>query len=172
MKKTGFFRLCIRSLPEIWFCQVVIGAILWFPMTALNTVVTTIASSGDFAVTTANIRSFLSPRVLEMLVCSFLLVFLLVVGEICAPICLCEAIQKQEKTGVLSIIKKSIKALPRFITEVIEKTRPTPCFTAWCFPYLTTPHRNVWQSERCGVYKRRHLETHIKHSFKTLYFDQ
>ncbi len=88
MKKTGFFRLCIRSLPEIWFCQVVIGAILWFPMTALNTVVTTIASSGDFAVTTANIRSFLSPRVLEMLVCSFLLVLLLVVGEICAPICL------------------------------------------------------------------------------------
>ena len=95
MKKTGFFRLCIRSLPEIWFCQAVIGAILWFPMTALNTVVTTIASSGDFAVTTAN-----------------------------------------------------------------------------CFPYLTTPHRNAWQSERCGVYKRRHLETHIKHSFKTLYFDQ
>ena len=67
MKKTGFFRLFLRSLPEIWFCQVVIGAILWFP---------------------------------------------------------------------------------------------------------TTPHRNAWQSERCGVYKRRHLETHIKHSFKTLYFDQ
>lgn len=46
----------------------------------------------------------------------FLLVLLLVVGEICAPICLCEAIQKQEKTGVFSIIKKSIKALPRFFT--------------------------------------------------------
>ena len=60
MKKIGFFRLFIRSLPEIWFCQVVIGAILWFPMTALNTVVTTIAASDDFAVTTANIRSFLS----------------------------------------------------------------------------------------------------------------
>ncbi len=114
MKKTGFFRLFIRSLPEIWFCQVVIGAILWFPMTALNTVITTIAA--DFTVTTANIRTFLSPRALEMLVCSFLLVLLLVVGEICAPICLCEAIQKQEKTGVLSIIKKSIKALPRFFT--------------------------------------------------------
>ena len=116
MKKTGFFRLFIRSLPEIWFCQVVIGAILWFPMTALNTVITTIAASGDFALTTANIRSFLSPRALEMLACSFLLVLLLVVGEICAPICLCEAIQKQEKTGVFSIIKKSIKAVPRFFT--------------------------------------------------------
>ena len=66
--------------------------------------------------TTANIRSFLSPKVLEMLVCSFLLVLLLLAGEICAPICLCESIQKQEKTGVLSIIKKSIKALPRFFT--------------------------------------------------------
>ena len=116
MKKTGFLRLFIRSLPEIWFCQVVIGAILWFPMTALNTVITTIATSGDFAVTTANIRSFLSPRALEMLVCSFLLVLLLLVGEICAPICLSEAIQKQEKTGVFSILKKSIKALPRFFT--------------------------------------------------------
>lgn len=116
MKKTGFLRLFIRSLPEIWFCQVVIGAILWFPMTALNTVITTIAASGDFALTTANIRSFLSPRALEMLACSFLLVLLLVVGEICAPICLCEAIQKQEKTGVFSIIKKSIKAVPRFFT--------------------------------------------------------
>ena len=116
MKKTGFLRLFIRSLPEIWFCQVVIGAILWFPMTTLNTVVTTIAASGDFALTTANIRSFLSLRVLEMLACSFLLVLLLVVGEICAPIFLCEAIQKQEKTGVFSIIKKSIKALPRFFT--------------------------------------------------------
>ena len=116
MKKTGFLRLFIRSLPEIWFCQVVIGAILWFPMTALNTVITTIATSGDFAVTTANIRSFLSPKVLEMLVCSFLLVLLLLVGEICAPICLCESIQKQEKTGVLSVIKKSIKALPCFFT--------------------------------------------------------
>ncbi|MCR5809976.1 MAG: glycerophosphoryl diester phosphodiesterase membrane domain-containing protein [Lachnospiraceae bacterium] len=58
MKKIGFFRLFIRSLPEIWFCQVVIGA----------------------------------------------------------PIFLCEAIQKQEKTGVFSVIKKSIKALPRFFT--------------------------------------------------------
>lgn len=116
MKKTGFLRLFIRSLPEIWFCQVVIGAILWFPMTALNTVITTIATSSDFAVTTANIRSFLSPKVLEMLVCSFLLVLLLLVGEICAPICLCESIQKQEKTGVLSVIKKSIKALPCFFT--------------------------------------------------------
>lgn len=116
MKKTGFLRLFIRSLPEIWFCQVMIGAILWFPMTALNTVITTIAASGDFALTTANIRSFLSPRALEMLACSFLLVLLLVVGEICAPICLCEAIQKQEKTGVFSIIKKSIKAVPRFFT--------------------------------------------------------
>ena len=37
MKKTGFLRLFIRSLPEIWFCQAVIGAILWFPMTILNT---------------------------------------------------------------------------------------------------------------------------------------
>ena len=116
MKKTGFLRLFIRSLPEIWFCQVVIGAILWFPMSVLNTVITTIATSGDFAVTTANIRSFLSPRALEMLVCSFLLVLLLLVGEICAPICLSEAIQKQEKTGVFSILKKSIKALPRFFT--------------------------------------------------------
>ena len=116
MKKTGFLRLFIRSLPEIWFCQVMIGAILWYPMTALNTVITTIAASGDFALTTANIRSFLSPRALEMLACSFLLVLLLVVGEICAPICLCEAIQKQEKTGVFSIIKKSIKAVPRFFT--------------------------------------------------------
>lgn len=116
MKKTGFLRLFIRSLPEIWFCQVVIGAILWFPMTALNTVITTIATSSDFAVTTANIRSFLSPKVLEMLVCSFLLVLLLLVGEICAPICLSEAIQKQEKTGVFSILKKSIMALPRFFS--------------------------------------------------------
>ena len=96
---------CMEKVP---------GAILWFPMTALNTVITTIATSSDFAVTTANIRSFLSPKVLEMLVCSFLLVLLLLVGEICAPICLCESIQKQEKTGVLSVIKKSIKALPRF----------------------------------------------------------
>ena len=116
MKKTGFLRLFIRSLPEIWFCQVVIGAILWFPMSVLNTVITTIATSGDFAVTTANIRSFLSPRALEMLVCSFLLVLLLLVGEIFAPIYLSEAIQKQEKSGVFSIIKKSIKALPRFFT--------------------------------------------------------
>lgn len=66
MKKTGFLRLFIRSLPEIWFCQVVIG-------------------------------------------------------EICAPIFLSDAIQKQEKTGVFSIIKKSVMAIPRFITEVIEK---------------------------------------------------
>ena len=51
-----------------------------------------------------------------MLACSFLLVLLLLAGEICAPICLCEAIQKQEKTGVFSIIKKSVKALPRFFT--------------------------------------------------------
>ena len=116
MKKTGFLRLFIRSLPEIWFCQVVIGAILWFPMSVLNTVITTIATSGVFAVTTANIRSFLSPRALEMLVCSFLLVLLLLVGEIFAPIYLSEAIQKQEKSGVFSIIKKSIKALPRFFT--------------------------------------------------------
>ena len=116
MKKIGFLRLFIRSLPEIWFCQVVIGAILWFPMSVLNTVITTIATSGDFAVTTANIRSFLSPRALEMLVCSFLLVLLLLVGEIFAPICLSEAIQKQEKSGVFSIIKKSIKAVPCFFT--------------------------------------------------------
>ena len=116
MKKTGFLRLFIRSLPEIWFCQVVIGAILWFPMSVLNTVITTIATSGDFAVTTANIRSFLSPRALEMLVCSFLLVLLLLVGEIFAPIYLSEAIQKQEKSGVFSIIKKSIKAVPCFFT--------------------------------------------------------
>jgi membrane-anchored glycerophosphoryl diester phosphodiesterase (GDPDase) len=116
MKKTGFFRLFIRSLPEIWFCQVVIGAILWFPMTVLNTVFTTIATSGDFAVTTANLGTLLSPRVAEMLACNFLMVLLLLVGEICAPIFLCEAIQKQEKTGVFSILKKSIKSVPRFFT--------------------------------------------------------
>ena len=116
MKKTGFLRLFIRSLPEIWFCQVVIGAILWFPITALNTIFTAIATSGDFAVTTANLAMLLSPRVVEMLACSFLMVLLLLVGEIFAPIYLCEAIQKQEKTGVFSILKKSIKALPRFFT--------------------------------------------------------
>ena len=116
MKKTGFFRLFIRSLPEIWFFQVVIGAVLWFPMTVLNTVIAAIAASGDFAVTTANMEMLLSPRVLEMLVCSFLLVLLLIIGEIFAPIYLSEAIQKQEKAGVFSIIKRSIKAIPCFFT--------------------------------------------------------
>lgn len=113
MKKAGFFRLFIRSLPEIWFFQVVIGAILWLPMTVLNTVYKAIAASGDFAVTTANLRTLLSPRVLEMLVCGFLLVLLLVVGEICAPICLCEAIQKQEKTGVWTVNTR--RAMKRFL---------------------------------------------------------
>lgn len=104
------------ALPEIWFCQVVIGAILWFPMTALNTFLTAIAASGDFSVTTANPETLLSPRAAQMLACSFLMVLFLLVGEICAPICLSEAIQKQEKTGVFSILKKSIRALPRFFT--------------------------------------------------------
>ena len=116
MKKTGFFRLFIRSLPEIWFCQAVIGAILWFPMTILNTIFLTLSTLGESSATTASIRTLLTPRVLEMLACSFLLVLLLLVGEICAPICLCESIQKQEKTGVFPIIKKSVKALPRFFT--------------------------------------------------------
>ena len=116
MKKTGFLRLFIRSLPEIWFCQVVIGAILWFPMTILNTIFLTLSTLGESSATTASIRTLLTPRVLEMLACSFLLVLLLLVGEICAPICLCESIQKQEKTGVFPIIKKSVKALPRFFT--------------------------------------------------------
>ena len=101
MKKTGFFRLFIRSLPEIWFCQFVIGAILWFPMTALNTITSTIATSGDFSVTTANMEMLLSPGFLEMLACSVLMILRLLVGELCAPIFLSEAIQKQEKTGVL-----------------------------------------------------------------------
>ena len=114
MKKTGFIRLLIRSLPEIWFCQVVIGAILWFPMTFLNTIFITLSQLGESSATTANIRTLLSPRGLEMLGCGFLLVLLLLVGEILAPICLCDAIQKQEKTGVRSIIRKSIKAIPRF----------------------------------------------------------
>ena len=114
MKKTGFIRLLIRSLPEIWFCQVVIGAILWFPMTFLNTIFITLSQLGESSATTANIRTLLSPRGLEMLACGFLLVLLLLVGEILAPICLCDAIQKQEKTGVRSIIRKSIKAIPRF----------------------------------------------------------
>ena len=108
MKKTGFFRLFIRSLPEIWFCQAVIGAILWFPMTILNTIFLTLSTLGESSATTASIRTLLA--------CSFLLVLLLLVGEICAPICLCESIQKQEKTGVFPIIKKSVKALPRFFT--------------------------------------------------------
>ena len=116
MKKTGFFRLFIRSLPEIWFCQAVIGAILWFPMTILNTIFLTLSTLGESSATTASIRTLLTPRVLEMLACSFILVLLLLVGEICAPICLCESIQKQEKTGVIPIIKKSVKALPRFFT--------------------------------------------------------
>ena len=116
MKKTGFLRLFIRSLPEIWFCQAVIGAILWFPMTILNTIFLTLSTLGESSATTASIRTLLTPRVLEMLACSFLLVLLLLVGEICAPICLCESIQKQEKTGVFPIIKKSLKALPRFFT--------------------------------------------------------
>ena len=116
MKKTGFLRLFIRSLPEIWFCQAVIGAILWFPMTILNTIFLTLSTLGESSATTASIRTLLTPRVLEMLACSFLLVLLLLVGEICAPICLCESIQKQEKTGVFPIIKKSVKALPRFFT--------------------------------------------------------
>ena len=116
MKKTGFFRLFIRSLPEIWFCQAVIGAILWFPMTILNTIFLTLSTLGESSATTASIRTLLTPRVLEVLACSFLLVLLLLVGEICAPICLCESIQKQEKTGVFPIIKKSVKALPRFFT--------------------------------------------------------
>ena len=116
MKKTGFFRLFIRSLPEIWFCQAVIGAILWFPMTILNTIFLTLSTLGESSATTASIRTLLTPRVLEMLACCFILVLLLLVGEICAPICLCESIQKQEKTGVFPIIKKSVKALPRFFT--------------------------------------------------------
>ena len=116
MKKTGFLRLFIRSLPEIWFCQAVIGAILWFPMTILNTIFLTLSTLGESSATTASIRTLLTPRVLEMLACSFLLVLVLLVGEICAPICLCESIQKQEKTGVFPIIKKSLKALPRFFT--------------------------------------------------------
>ena len=116
MKKTGFLRLFMRSLPEIWFCQAVIGAILWFPMTILNTIFLTLSTLGESSATTASIRTLLTPRVLEMLACSFLLVLLLLVGEICAPICLCESIQKQEKTGVFPIIKKSVKALPRFFT--------------------------------------------------------
>ena len=61
-------------------------------------------------------ETLLSPRFLEMLACSFLMALLLLVGEICAPIFLSEAIQKQEKTGVFSILKKSIKALPGFLT--------------------------------------------------------
>ena len=116
MKKAGFLRLFIRSLPEMWFCQVVIGAILWLPMTMLNTIFITLSQLGESSLTTANIKALLTPRVLEMLACCFLLVLLLLIGEICAPICLSEAIQKQEKTGVFSVIKKSIRAIPRFFT--------------------------------------------------------
>ena len=116
MKKTGFLRLLIRSLPEMWFCQVVIGAILWLPMTMLNTIFITLSQLGESSATTANIQALLTPRALEMLACCFLLVLLLLIGEICAPICLSEAIQKQEKTGVFSVIKKSIRAVPRFFT--------------------------------------------------------
>ena len=42
---------------------------------------------------------FLSWKTLEMPGCGFLLVFLLFVGEIFAPIYLCDAIRKQKKTG-------------------------------------------------------------------------
>ena len=106
----------MRSLPEIWFLQVVIGIVLWFPMTVLNTVFMALSTSGDFSATTANIKTFLSPKVLEMLACCFLMVLLLIIGEIFVPIFLSVAIQKQEKIRVFSIIKKSIKALPCLFT--------------------------------------------------------
>ena len=108
--------MCIRALPEFLFCQIVIGIILWFPMKLLNTLVMLISTSGDSVVTTANIESFLSPKGLGMLACNFIMVLLLVAGEINAPIILCEAIQKQEKAGVFSILKRSIKSIPRFFT--------------------------------------------------------
>ena len=116
MKKIGFFRLFMRSLPEIWFCQIVIGIILWFPMKALNTLFMDLSAFGDSALTTANIEMILSRKTPALLVCIFLLVLFLFVGEIFAPIYLCDAIQKQEKIGVFSILKKSILAIPCFFT--------------------------------------------------------
>ena len=98
----------MRSLPEIWFCQIVIGIILWFPMKALNTLFMDLSAFGDSALTTANIEMFLSRKTQALLACIFLLVLFLFVGEIFAPIYLCDAIQKQEKIGVFSILKKSI----------------------------------------------------------------
>ncbi len=116
MKKSGFFRLFMRSLPEIWFCNLVIGLILWFPMATLNTAFVTLSTSGDFSITTANLKTLLSLRALEMFGCGFLLVLLLFVGEIFVPIYLCDTIQKEDKVSVLTIIKQSVRALPRFLT--------------------------------------------------------
>ena len=106
----------MRSLPEIWFCQIVIGIILWFPMKALNTLFMDLSAFGDSALTTANIEMFLSRKTQALLACIFLLVLFLFVGEIFAPIYLCDAIQKQEKIGVFSILKKSILAVPCLFT--------------------------------------------------------
>lgn len=117
LKEVTFRRLMFQALPEMWSFQVLAAVILALPAALLTRMISWIAGMGEDIVTTANIRSsVLSWRLPVILLLGILLVFLYLVMELFAQICLTDSILNGRRAALFKSIGRGILSLKKFMT--------------------------------------------------------